>query len=464
MLLSRTGWALVVAAGLCSAQFPGQYPPGQYPGSQAPLPRPPFPGRGKKTTGAKKPPSPKEVLQQFRGTIASVDKDKLTIHAADTRVITFQLSKDTKILRNDKESGPDALQPGLEAAIEARENEEGFFFAVTVTLKDPPAAPAPSATKPVEPEKSQPQTTAATTAAPETGPDVPKLRRGKPAPRPRTPEEEADAVAEAAAAATAPPALAASSPTAPAPDPFLDKAREVAGAFTESLPNYLCNQFTARYLSEGRPVNWQPLDVVSAAVAYQDGVESYHDIRINNKPVKGPIDEISGSSSRGEFGSTLRDLFSPATAAEFRKVRESTASGRTAVIYDFQVDQPNSHWRTVMAGQSVQPAYKGSVWIDKRTARVLRIEMQARQVPASFPLDTIEWVVDYSFTRIGGQEYLVPVQAENLACWRGTGRCARNALDFRNYRRFTSESQISTSDSTVSFEAEEPRVPAGKKQ
>ena len=109
-----------------------------------------------------------------------------------------------------------------------------------------------------------------------------------------------------------------------------------------------------------------------------------------------------------------------------------------------------------MGGQSVLPAYKGSVWIDKKTWRILRIEMQARNVPEEFPLDTIEWVVDYSFVRIGGAEFLLPVHAENLSCWRGTTRCARNALDFRNYRKFTSESQITTTDSTITFDAEEP--------
>jgi len=119
------------------------------------------------------------------------------------------------------------------------------------------------------------------------------------------------------------------------------------------------------------------------------------------------------------------------------------------------VEQPNSHWQTVIGGQSVRPAYKGAVWIDKKTWRVLRIEMEAIEVPKSFPLDTIEWVVDYAYVRIGTAEFLLPAHAENLACWRGTGQCARNAIDFRNYRKFTSESQIMTTDSSVSFEGEE---------
>jgi hypothetical protein len=130
------------------------------------------------------------------------------------------------------------------------------------------------------------------------------------------------------------------------------------------------------------------------------------------------------------------------------------------------VERPNSHWETRIGGQSIFPAYKGTVWIDKKSVRVLRIEMQARNIPEEFPLDSVEWVVDYSFVRIGTGQFLLPVHAENLSCWRGTSQCARNAIDFRNYRKFTSESQIMATDSTVSFEGEEkpPAKPAPDKK
>ena len=461
MRLQNTGFAWLFAAGLLCAQYPGQYPPGQYPpgqyppgqypGGQAPFPRLPIPGRGK-SPGDKKP-SAKEVLQQFTGKIDKIEKDSLTIQAPDTRLITFKCSKITKYLQDDKEIQRAVLKPGHEVDIEARSDDEGYFYAVNVKLKklaEPPAKPA--AREEGKAPAPREQATVIEPPAPE-DPDVPKLRRGKPDPRARAADEEPEA--EPSSTASAAPDSA--TPTAPGQtDAFLDKARQVASEFSEALPNYICNQLTTRYEGEGRPVSWRPLDVVSAAVAYEDGKESYHDIKVNNKPVNKPMEQISGSWSRGEFGTTLRDLFSPATAADFHRRRESTASGRPASVYDFQVEQPNSHWQTIMGGQSVLPAYKGSVWIDKKTWRILRIEMQARNVPAEFPLDTIEWVVDYSFVRIGGAEFLLPVHAENLSCWRGTTRCARNALDFRNYRKFTSESQITTTDSTITFDAEEP--------
>ncbi|MFB3828200.1 MAG: hypothetical protein ACE15B_15635 [Bryobacteraceae bacterium] len=449
MRLGISGW--VLAAGLLCAQYPGRYPPGQYPG-QIPFPRLPVPGRGQKNPGGGKP-SAKEVLQQFTGKIGKIEKDSLTIEAPDTRTITFKCSKTTKYLQDGKEIQRAVLQAGDEVDIEARSDDQGYFYAVNVKRVkafQPPAKPEAA-----EAEQAPAQQASTVEAPPPRDPDIPILRRGKPEPRPRSSDEESEAEP-----------LSANSPASAAgpPDAFLGKARAVTLEFSEVLPNYICNQFTTRYEGEGRPVNWRPLDVVSAAVAYEDGKESYHDIRINNKPVNKPMEQISGSWSRGEFGTTLRDLFSPATAADFRFRRESTAAGRAASVYDFQVEQLNSHWQTILGGQSVLPAYKGSVWIDKKTFRILRIEMQARDVPQEFPLDTIEWVVDYSFVRIAGAEYLLPVHAENLSCWRGDLRCVRNALDFRNYRKFTSESQITTTDSTITFDGEESPKPAAKKK
>ncbi|MBI4877225.1 MAG: hypothetical protein HY822_21565 [Acidobacteria bacterium] len=388
------------------------------------LPIPRRGGQGKQTPAERKAPD-KKVTRHFSGVVRARSAESVSILNADTRIIEFLCSKETKFSA--------AVKPGDEVRVEAWSDEDGFFHALSVTLSKP--APPPVS------EEPRPVVLTPPPAAPEPDdPGRPALRRGRPAPRETAAVEPEQGIPEPAQ-----------------PDAFLEKVREVALEFTESLPNYLCKQMTTRYQSESRPSNWQAQDVVGAAVVYEDGRESYRDIRINDKPTKKDMDSIPGSRSRGEFGSTLRDLFSPSTAAAFRFRRESTAAGLRAAVYEFQVEQPNSHWENRVAGQSVFPSYKGSVWIDRRSHRVLRIEMQARNLPQEFPLDASEWVVDYEFVRIGPAPYLVPVHAENLACFRGTSRCVRNATDFRNYRRFTSESQILTVDSTVSFEGAEKK-------
>ncbi len=96
-----------------------------------------------------------------------------------------------------------------------------------------------------------------------------------------------------------------------------------------------------------------------------------------------------------------------------------------------------------MPGQFLFPAYKGAVWLDKQKANVLRIEMQARNIPEEFPLDSIETTVDYDYVSLGATaKFLLPVRAEVLTCRRGSNECERNTIEFRNYHKFSGESTI----------------------
>jgi hypothetical protein len=326
------------------------------------------------------------------------------------------------------------------------------------TANPPETKAQPAAASPVEEaEARQPGTIVVDKVELE---NVPKVKRGRPAnARPRAVEVEDEiesANAPKIVASAGRPAVTAPGEAAPkeapvsveAPvitssgnaDPLLEKARESVLNFTEVLPNYLAKQMTTRFVGNGKNDRWQPQDNFVADVVYQDGKESYKNVMLNGKPAKGKIEE-TGAWSRGEFGTTLRDLFHPATAATFRARGNATIVNRKAKYYDFTVAQENSHWQIGIAGQTYYPEYKGSIWIDIETGRVLRLEKQGRKIPEGFPIDTIESAIDFDFVKIGGGSYLVPVHSESLACQRG-GDCNKNVLDFRNYRKFGAQSDL----------------------
>ena len=221
----------------------------------------------------------------------------------------------------------------------------------------------------------------------------------------------------------------------------LEKAREAARSFMETLPNYVCQEMISRFQSESRPANFQPIDVVTMEVRYTDGREDYRDIRINGQKTVKKIEEAGGIWSTGEFGMALVDVFSPVTPTAFHFRRDSRAGGVMAKMYDFEVDREHSHWSIHATSHSYNPAYSGSVWIDPETARVLRIEKSAKGMPRDFPLDHVESATDYQYVRLSdGKPYLLPVHAETLSCKRGTDSCSRNVMDFRNYHKYTGES------------------------
>ncbi len=457
--------------------YPGQYP---YPGGGGRVPGIPIPRKGSKqpTKDAAQP------LPNFRGKLKQMDKKSITLELDDSRVLEFKRTDKTKFYKNGDELKSPEFKPGDQISVEGPQDEQGYLTAVNVywekaasaarasdekdgvvdTWKDPPAAGSEHATErtppPAKPDPDDP------------GP--PSLRRGKPADAarehapapPATPPVAANlpppvAAPPAVERSAPPPSQAAAPPqpsiargdedTAPSSlrsdEPLIRKAANAALDFTETLPSYVCQEMMARFQSETRPASFQPIDVVSTEVVYENGKEEYRNITVNGKAVKKNMEETGGSWSTGEFGTMLIDLFSPATAADFHFRRDSRAGGVLAKMYDFDVAREHSHWSIHAASQMYVPAYSGAVWIDPKTARVLRIEMQAKGMPSEFPLDHVESATDYEYIRLGdAQQYLLPVHAETLSCQRGSNLCARNVIDFRNYHKYTGESNIKFGD------------------
>ena len=234
--------------------------------------------------------------------------------------------------------------------------------------------------------------------------------------------------------------------TAGSGDEFIQKAREAAFEFDQKLPNFVCQQMVTRYQSETRKPDWHAVDTLSYDLVYEDGEEQYKNPKINGKAVKAGADKDSGSWSSGEFGTLLKDIFHPTTAADFHAKGQESIAHRTAKVYTFAVDKEHSHWRIQGGNQWILPAYTGTIWIDKETFRALRIEMEAVNMPKAFVLDHTESAADYDFVTIKEQKVLLPTHAEVLSCERGTFNCSRNTIDFRNYHAYTGESSISFGD------------------
>jgi hypothetical protein len=223
---------------------------------------------------------------------------------------------------------------------------------------------------------------------------------------------------------------------------IVDKARQAAADFTKTLPNFVCQEVMSRFESVTSRPMWLPVDVVTAALVYENGKESYRGVTIDGKSTNKGMEQLQGAWSTGEFGSVLMQLLAPATAANFRFRNDSVLGGRHAKTFSFVVARENSQWRVEAAGQVTQPAYGGSVWIDPETARVLRVEMQAHDLSLRFPASRVESSTDYAYVRIGAEKYLLPSHCETLTCDQGSSRCARNVIYFVDYHKYVSESNI----------------------
>lgn len=418
------------------------------------IPQLPFPHRHKSSSQQSAEP-PLEA----QGIVRSINGKSLTVESADGRTFTLALNEQTAFSRNGNSISASTILPGATVHFEALVDKDENLTAQKVELlKDPPKDMPQTGAVPASASNDAEESRPTIRNTPVEAPNRPKLHYG--ATRDESPADGSDANETPGATVTksagghtiykdgditvepdASPEsrAAAAAPTAPE---LIAKAREWVATFTDSLPDYICHQQTTRYMEPSKEQGWQALDIVTAQVVYEKGKESYRDITVGGKKTTKSMDDIGGSTSTGEFASTLQGLFAPQSMAHFRFAETTHRGQQVMAVYDFSVDLRRSGWQIRVGGQTLRPAYSGSVWIEKNTARVRRVEMQADHIPGDFPLDTVETAVDYEQIPLGERSFYLPVHAENLACQRGTTICTKNAIDFRNYHKFAGESTI----------------------
>jgi len=246
---------------------------------------------------------------------------------------------------------------------------------------------------------------------------------------------------------------------ASAPDPLIEAARTAAASYAQSLPDYIVKRITKRSVGSRPDLNapgedvqfWRPLDVITGDVAAEHGKEVYTNITVNGTPVKNLPG--GGEWSAGEFSTVMLSILPPERAAVFTRPHAESIRNIPSVRYDFAVDEKHSAWH-LAAGhlpgapslESYTTAYAGTIWIDRETGQVMKIDMSARGLPSYFPLSTLRSVIDYDLVKIGDQKYLLPTRSDSVTCQRGTPICLKNETVFENYDKFSANTNVTFGD------------------
>ncbi len=240
-------------------------------------------------------------------------------------------------------------------------------------------------------------------------------------------------------------------------DPFIAKAREANLDFSVELPNYICRETMRRSESRNLGKKWKDEDVVEAEVILVEGDTLYRNITVDGKPTGAArLRDVGGTWSSGEYGAIVSNLFAPQSKTKFSDPSEEDLRGQRTVVYRYSIEQPESRWNLVMGGNKYSPAHHGRVWMDPDTGRALRVETEATYIPANYPLITAEVSIELGKVDIAGDTYLLPIEAANLSCVRGSARCDRNQIEFTDHRKFTAASSVFTTESDINFGGEAP--------
>jgi len=215
---------------------------------------------------------------------------------------------------------------------------------------------------------------------------------------------------------------------------ILAEATEYALGYSKRLPDFICMQVTRRYVDPSGLEFWRNTDTITTRLSFFEQKEDYKVITVNGRMTDIPYHQLGGTTSSGEFGSQMRDLFGKKASARFNWERWATLRGRRMHVFSYYVAQPNSEWSAYHEGSGrVVPAYRGNVFIDRETTQVMRITLEP-ELPPSFGIQSVYSVLDYDYTEISGSQYLVPLRAEVKS--RSGKMLNKNEVEFRLYRKF----------------------------
>jgi VWFA-related protein len=222
----------------------------------------------------------------------------------------------------------------------------------------------------------------------------------------------------------------------PATIPHVEALRgvcEYAMSLQQKMPNFVCEQETSRYRGTGRV----PIDLITATVRYEDGDESYSNLKWNGKPAPESVARTAGLWSSGQFEGNLRAIFHLGNHPVFEMAGVNHIADRAAWIFSFRIPQQiEPLWQLRDDQDVIAPAYGGELWIDQKTGAVLRFISKARDIPATFAMESAEISTDYTDVEFSdGTSFVLPTASNIATKYRGVDP-TRNAVQFRDCRKF----------------------------
>jgi hypothetical protein len=233
---------------------------------------------------------------------------------------------------------------------------------------------------------------------------------------------------------------------------ILDDVRDYVANYDNNLPDFVCTEVEHRLLAPkpggryggraGDDPSYTESDTITNRLSYFEHKDTKTTILVNSRPANSSYENLNGSTSNGDFGTMLRDLFARRSQTRFEWARWATLRGRLTLVFSFRVAQPNSTFsigvkdlqREIIAG------YSGELFVDKETHKVMRLFEVAQDIPVDFPVRHAQERLDYDYADVGGKQYLLPYNGEMLM--EGEEVFSKNKLDFLHYKKYSADSAI----------------------
>lgn len=247
----------------------------------------------------------------------------------------------------------------------------------------------------------------------------------------------------------------------------LEKTRQNTLAAVAEMPDFVVKQQIQRAAAYAGTNNFRNLDRLIVAVSYRStGEEDYKVLSVNgvlqeNPKSKSSYSETGGTSSTGEFVKVLDTIFKRDSETEFEVVDTDLINQRKAFVFNYSIEKRKAKQQITSFGyyeESTVTGMIGRIWIDREDFRVLRVESAATEIPEAFPVRSAKRVIDYNWTTISGEKYLLPSQSDVRLTSRQGGKVyeTRNVIRFKDYQKFGTDVIILDDDTEPLPEEEKP--------
>lgn len=213
----------------------------------------------------------------------------------------------------------------------------------------------------------------------------------------------------------------------------------------EQVPAFVCSQTVERFSRSSPDDAWRRLDKLQFDVAEIGERELYAlpgARRFDERPL---VDLVGrGTISTGQFANFARHVFLTSTST-FTYAGAAEVDGRAAYEYKFDVSENRSSYSLHSGNAASRVAFQGSFFTDRENLDLIRLDLQAYDIPPQLGIDQADTSIGYGRITIGNRSVLLPVSAR-LAVVAADGAENLNRLRLSGCREYRVDAVVRFDD------------------
>jgi hypothetical protein len=163
-----------------------------------------------------------------------------------------------------------------------------------------------------------------------------------------------------------------------------------------------------------------------------------------------------GMFGDGLFGHYLKNILSGNASYQYKG--EEEIAGRRLARFDYRLPVLSSTQTITVPEGSGKVGFHGSYWVDPQSFDVIRLELNADDIPPTLPIAEMAIGINYARTSLSGTLAALLPESADIRLVKYSGEIKHNRAQFTNCRVFAAESTISFDESKPTPDKPRPAV------